>query len=147
MYKYILVLCIPSIAFLIIINHRSQMWKQKELGVDDFKPIVQIHFPVSLPNVLESTEMLKLLVHVHFFWDQTCPHVRFEIRQLIPYFVQSQIEETSNLKKKWEKRKKGAGYGGSIIYYVTVCKRTPLEEFAPGTSRGFLLHTVLDEGT
>jgi len=36
------------------------------------------------------------------------------------------------------------------IYYVlssrTVSKRTPLEEFVPGSSRGFLLLTVLDEG-
>jgi len=41
--------------------------------------------------------------------------------------------------------------GGFPIYYVpssrTVCKRTPLEGFAPGASRGVLLHTVLDEGT
>jgi len=28
-----------------------------------------------------------------------------------------------------------------------VCKRTPLEGFVPGSSRGVLLHTVLDEGT
>ena len=37
------------------------------------------------------------------------------------------------------------------IYYVpsskTVCKRTPIEGFVPGSSRGVLLHTVLDEGT
>jgi len=41
--------------------------------------------------------------------------------------------------------------GGVPIYYVpssrTVCKRTPLEGFVPGSSRGVLLHTVLDEGT
>jgi len=41
--------------------------------------------------------------------------------------------------------------GGFPIYYVpspkTVCKRTPLEGFVPGSSRGVLLHTVLDEGT
>jgi len=41
--------------------------------------------------------------------------------------------------------------GGFPIYYVpssrTVCKRTPLEGFVPCSSRGFLLHTVLDEGT
>jgi len=40
--------------------------------------------------------------------------------------------------------------GGFPIYYVpssrTVCKRTPLEEFVPSSSRGVLLHTVLDEG-
>ena len=40
--------------------------------------------------------------------------------------------------------------GGFPIYYVpssrTVCKRTPLEEFVLGASRGVLLHTVLDEG-
>ena len=29
----------------------------------------------------------------------------------------------------------------------TVCKRTPLEGFVPGSSRGVLLSTVLDEGT
>ena len=37
------------------------------------------------------------------------------------------------------------------LYYVpssrTVCKRTPLEGFVSGSSRGVLLHTVLDEGT
>jgi len=49
------------------------------------------------------------------------------------------------------KRKKPPLPGGFPIYYVsssrTVCKRTPLE--APGTnsSRGVLLHPVLDEGT
>ena len=36
------------------------------------------------------------------------------------------------------------------IYYVpssrTVSKRTPLEQFVPGASRGVLLLTVLDEG-
>jgi len=41
--------------------------------------------------------------------------------------------------------------GGFPIYYVpssrTVCKRTPLEEFVPGSSRGVLLLTVLDEDT
>ena len=41
--------------------------------------------------------------------------------------------------------------GGFSIYYVpssrTVCKRTPLEGFVPGSSRGVLLHTVLDEVT
>ena len=48
-------------------------------------------------------------------------------------------------------RKKPPPPGGFPIYYVpssrTASKRTPLE--APGTnsSRGVLLHTVLDEGT
>jgi len=41
--------------------------------------------------------------------------------------------------------------GGFPIYYVpssrTVWKRTSLEGFVPGSSRGVLLHTVLDEGT
>jgi len=41
--------------------------------------------------------------------------------------------------------------GGFPISYVpssrTVSKRTPLEEFVPGASRGVLLLTVLDEGT
>jgi len=41
--------------------------------------------------------------------------------------------------------------GGFPIYYVpssrTVCKRTPLEGFVPGSSRGVFLNTVLDEGT
>jgi len=41
--------------------------------------------------------------------------------------------------------------GGFPIYYVpssrTVSKRTPLEEFVAGASRGVLLVTVLDEGT
>ena len=41
--------------------------------------------------------------------------------------------------------------GGFPIYYVlssrTVSKRTPLEEFVPGASRGVLFLTVLDEGT
>ena len=41
--------------------------------------------------------------------------------------------------------------GGFPICYVPssriVCKRTPLEGFVPGSSRGVLLHTVLDEGT
>jgi len=40
--------------------------------------------------------------------------------------------------------------GGFPIYYVPssriVCKRTPLEGFVPGFSRGVLLHTILDEG-
>jgi len=40
--------------------------------------------------------------------------------------------------------------GAFHIYYVpssrSVCKRTPLEGFVPGSSRGVLLHTVLDEG-
>ena len=40
--------------------------------------------------------------------------------------------------------------GGVLRYYVpssrTLCKRTPLEGFVPGSSRGVLLHTVLDEG-
>jgi len=48
-------------------------------------------------------------------------------------------------------RKKTPPPGGFPIYYVplskTVCKRTPLEEFVPVSSRGVLLHTVLDEGT
>ena len=48
-------------------------------------------------------------------------------------------------------RKKPPPPGGVPIYYVpssrTVCKRTPLEGFVPGSSRGVLLHTVLDEGT
>jgi len=41
--------------------------------------------------------------------------------------------------------------GGFPIYYVpwsrTVCKRTPLGGFVPGSSRGVLLHTVFDQGT
>ena len=41
--------------------------------------------------------------------------------------------------------------GGFPIYYVpssrTVCKRTPLEGLVPGSLRGVLLHTVLDDGT
>jgi len=41
--------------------------------------------------------------------------------------------------------------GGVPLYYVpssrTVSKRTPIEEFVPGASRGVLLLTVLDEGT
>ena len=41
--------------------------------------------------------------------------------------------------------------GGFLIYYVpssrTVCKRTPLEGLVPGSPRGVLLHTVLDEET
>jgi len=41
--------------------------------------------------------------------------------------------------------------GGFPIYFVpssrTVIKRTPLEGFVPGSSRGVLLLTVLDEGT
>jgi len=41
--------------------------------------------------------------------------------------------------------------GGIFVYYVpssrTVSKRTPLEEFVPGASRGVLLLTVLDEET
>jgi len=48
-------------------------------------------------------------------------------------------------------RKKPPPPGGVPIDYVpsskTVCKRTPLEGFVPGSSRGVLLHTVLDEGT
>jgi hypothetical protein len=48
-------------------------------------------------------------------------------------------------------RKKPPPPGGFPIYYVpssrTMCKRTPLEGFVPGSSRGVLLHTVLDEGT
>jgi len=48
-------------------------------------------------------------------------------------------------------RKRPPPPGGFPIYYVpssrTVCKRTPLEGFVPGASRGVLLHTVLDEGT
>jgi len=48
-------------------------------------------------------------------------------------------------------RKKHPPLGGFPIYYVpssrTVCKRTPLEGFVPCSSRGVLLHTVLDEGT
>ena len=48
-------------------------------------------------------------------------------------------------------RKKPPPLGGFPIYYVpssrTVCKRTPLEGFLPGSSRGVLLHTVLDKGT
>ena len=48
-------------------------------------------------------------------------------------------------------RKKPPPPGGFPIYYVpssrTVCKRTPLEGFVPGSSRGVLLLTVLDEGT
>ena len=41
--------------------------------------------------------------------------------------------------------------GGFPIYYVpssrTECTKTTLKGFVPGSSRGFLLHTVLDEGT
>ena len=48
-------------------------------------------------------------------------------------------------------RKKPPLLGVFPIYYGpssrTVSKRTPLEEFVPGSSRGFLLLTVLDEGT
>jgi len=48
-------------------------------------------------------------------------------------------------------RKKPPPPGGVAIYYVpssrTVNKRTPLEEFGPGSSMGVLLFTVLDEGT
>ena len=40
--------------------------------------------------------------------------------------------------------------GEVLRYYVpssrTLCKRTPLEGFVSGSSRGVLLHTVLDEG-
>jgi len=47
-------------------------------------------------------------------------------------------------------RKKPPPRGGVPNYYVlssrTVCKRTPLEGFVPGSSRGVLVHTVLDEG-
>ena len=34
-----------------------------------------------------------------------------------------------------------------VPYSRTVCKRTPLEGFVRGASRGVLLRTVLDEGT
>ena len=48
-------------------------------------------------------------------------------------------------------REKPPPPGGFPIYYDpssrTVCKRTPLEGFVPGSSRGVLLHTVLDEGS
>jgi len=48
-------------------------------------------------------------------------------------------------------RKKPPSPGGFPMYYVpssrTVCNRTPLEGFVTGSSRGVLLHTVLDEGT
>jgi len=48
-------------------------------------------------------------------------------------------------------RKQQPPPGGFPIYYVplsrTVCKRTPLEEPGTNSSRGVLLHTVLDEGT
>jgi len=48
-------------------------------------------------------------------------------------------------------RKKPPPPGEFPIYYVpssrTVCKRIPLEGFVLGSSRGVLLHTVLDEGT
>jgi len=48
-------------------------------------------------------------------------------------------------------RKKPPPGGVFPIYYIpssrTVCKRTPLVGFVPGSSRGVLLHTVLDEGT
>jgi len=41
--------------------------------------------------------------------------------------------------------------GWIAIYHApssrTVCKSTPLEGFVPVSSRGVLLHTVLDEGT
>jgi len=36
---------------------------------------------------------------------------------------------------------------GRVPSSRTVSKRTPLEEFVPGSSRGVLLLTVLDEGT
>jgi len=48
-------------------------------------------------------------------------------------------------------RKKPPPPGGFPIYYVplsrTVSKRTPLEKIVPGSSRGFLLLTVLNEET
>jgi len=48
-------------------------------------------------------------------------------------------------------RKKAPPPGGFPIYYVpssrTVCKTTSIEEPGTNTSRGVLLHTVLDEGT
>ena len=48
-------------------------------------------------------------------------------------------------------RKKHPPRGWFPIYYVpssrTVSKKTPLEKFVSGTSRGVLLLTVLDEGT
>jgi len=55
--------------------------------------------------------------------------------------------------KRWRNidGKKPSPPGGCPIYYVpssrTVCKRTPLEGFVPGSSRGVLLNTVLDKGT
>jgi len=48
-------------------------------------------------------------------------------------------------------RKKPPPPGGFLIYYVfssrTVCKRTSLEEPGTNSSKGVLLHTVLDKGT
>jgi len=47
-------------------------------------------------------------------------------------------------------RKNPPPRGGVSYYYVlssrTVSKRTPLEEFVTGSSKGVLLLTVLDEG-
>jgi len=64
--------------------------------------------------------------------------------------IPEQITLTTNL-PEYVDRKKSPPPGGFPIYYVpssrTVCKRTPLEGFVPGSSRAVLLHTVLDEGT
>jgi len=59
-------------------------------------------------------------------------------------------QSTTNIHIHHLDRKKPPPPGVFPIYYVpssrTVSKRTPLEEFVPGASRGFLLLTVLDEG-
>ena len=62
-----------------------------------------------------------------------------------------QLTTHSQLATRNSDRKKPPPPGGVPIYYVpssrTVNKRTPLEEFVSGASRGVLLVTVLDEGT
>jgi len=55
------------------------------------------------------------------------------------------------MKSLIERNPPGVSSRGFPIYNIpssrTVSKRNPLEEFVPGSSRGVLLHTVLDEGT
>ena len=66
-------------------------------------------------------------------------------------YIYTEPNELRHLKVETLRSKETPPPGGFPIYYVpslrTVCKRTPPERFVPDSSRGVLLHTVLDEGT
>jgi len=125
--------------------------------------------------VYRSWGSLQLCVHVHacvyvyickYLWNAEGKHLRKEMTWYmhlthvyrVPCVIQSKYLRHEEYKCSSQTlfmtqidRKKPFPPGGFPIYYVprsrTHRKRTPLEEFVPGASRGVLFPRVLDQGT